>query len=222
MKTRGEVQRKTEINDVADLIGTGRAGTVPTAPASEPIPAASPPAKKKGGGYADFKSVNESREVPPRADVARVITTIFIDDVDAEWKLIDKWLKTPALKLTEHGHLNEAVAEAANYGQRAAVLLATAQLLHDKWELENKIIHAAMWTAANEALESQKKSGQRSKNITLDDVEMYCADEFADQWVAQETKKAEFKRTLAILESLAKRVNEHGDSLRGKLAKTRG
>ena len=157
-----------------------------------------------GGDGTPFRwpSANAAREKSVRPDLARVVETVFVRDIHAEWKDLEAGLELGE-KRSDHAHAVAALDKTAARAYRAHRLYLTARAAREDWELENEVIHGAMWSAATRDLQQEKVQGLRSKQVTDADVKARVATMFPDEYQAQEKRRRDLELTVKSLERLA-------------------
>jgi hypothetical protein len=219
MKNRSEVKKARQHAHPPDP---------PPAPESskrfdEPAPLATAQAAVLGDNPNpfDFPNANRAKVSILRPDLARVVETVFIDNIFEEWKHLEAALQLGE-KRAEHAHQIVAIDKAAARAYRAHRLYITARDVREAWELENEPIFSAMWSEATRDLQREKNSGARSKQITDADVKARCATMFPDEYRAQEDRRRKLELTVKSLERLAGLWEGRQGDLRSMVSKQRG
>lgn len=150
----------------------------------------------------DFPNANKAKLAKLRPDLDRVVETVFVKDIFADWKDLQAGLEIGE-KRSEHGHAVAALDKAAARADRAHRLYLTARAAREAWEAENEVIFGAMWSEATRALQKEKDDGLRSKQITDADVKNRVATMFPDEYQAQEARRRNIEYTVKSLERLA-------------------
>lgn len=150
----------------------------------------------------DFEHANRPKAEPMRADLDKVIESIFVNDIHAVWEELEAALRVGE-KRSEAGVMLKALDEAETNARKAHRLFITAKIAHEEWEKTNEPVFAAIWNEANRALQDEKDQGIRSKQITDADVRAKCAVIHPDEWKAQEVKRARAKATVDSLSHLS-------------------
>lgn len=217
MKTRSEVKAEQRAKATAETNAEtprAKAEVVDNEPAGD----AAPTPKKNPFNW---PNANAAKETDVRADLKQVVETIFVDDIMAEWKSLERALELGD-KRTEHAHVLIALDKAARRADRAFRLYLTAKMAREKWEAENEPVWGAMWDQAVRALQAEKDAGTRSKQVTDADVKARVAVLFPDEYRAQEEKRRAVEFTVKSLERLAdiwlKKVSNletHANKVRG-------
>lgn len=169
----------------------------------------------------DFPKVQlPTRRKALRPDLARIVDTVWVDDMHETWLRVRKSLRVGDRR-TEHGHLTRALDNARKLSYDAHRLYVTAERARSAWEADNALVNGAMWEEANKALQHEKSTGHRAKQITDGDIKAKAAVLFPDEWPAQESKRREVELTVENMKQLAREANEHVEDLRVMLAKLR-
>jgi hypothetical protein len=113
-----------------------------------------------------------------------------------------------------YGQLVDALDQAEEMAATAMELLINAKVTHDAFEIDSKIVKSALWDQATQALEQDKKSGVRTKQIVIADIESWIAVHHPDEWRALEVKIGQARRMVAMLEDLAERTRQRAGHLR--------
>lgn len=163
-----------------------------------PPPADAEPKKT----HYDFPNANKARDHALRPDLERITEEVFVRDLHAEWKELERGL-TVGEKRSEHAHSIAELDKAAHRAYRAHRLYLTARAAREEWELDNEVTFGAMISEATRSLQAEKDSGTRSKQITDADVRARVATLFPDEWRAQERKRRNVELTVKSLERLA-------------------
>ena len=193
------------------------ATTKPTTP--EPAESSSALEEPKRRAY-DFKSVNARKESHLRPDLAAIVETGWVEDMNKLWKCIKAALPIGERR-SEHGFLVKRLDEFRVLSYEAHNLYVTAKREEHRWELENEVTNAAMWNEASRELETEKSDKLRSKAITEADVRAKIMVLHPDEFVAQETRRKALKLTVEDLTYLVKVVAEGCEDTRVMLAKLR-
>lgn len=168
----------------------------------------------------DFEVANAAKESPIREDVKRVVDSIFIDDIAKVYRQLED-----ALELgddhSDRGTLAKRLGNAASNMRKAHRILSTAKVEKEAWETRNGLIFGAMWLEATRALQEEKDSKQRNKQITDADVKHKAAAIFGDEWHVQETERRRVKETVDSLVNLVDSWTAHHRALEVLLGKSR-
>ena len=202
MKKRSEATKPTE---------------TPTIP--EPAESSSSLEEPKKKAY-DFKSANARKESHLRPDLAAIVETVWVEDMNKLWKRIKAALPIGERR-SEHGFLVKRLDEFRVLSYEAHNLYVTAVREEHRWELENEVTNSAMWNEASRELETEKNDKIRTKAITEADVRAKIMALHPDEFMAQETKRKALKLTVVDLTYLVKVVNEACEDTRVMLAKLR-
>lgn len=173
---------------------------VPEAPKSEPIIDTHVP--KVPEDPFDFPSANASKKTKVRADLEKIVTTVFVVDLHDSWMKLRAAL-TVGEKRSEHGVLNKALDEAEEHSHLAHRVYITAKIERERWERENDTVWGAMWSEATKSLQKEKDEGLRAKQVTDADIKARVATLFPDEYVDIEVRRAKIKATVDSLEDLA-------------------
>lgn len=148
------------------------------------------------------------------AGFERITSRVFRVDVLAEYEALEQGLKfsTPAHR-ADYSELVDALDEATDNARRAHLLVVNGKVVLEAFELDTKIVLSDMRAQATAALQREKDSGQRSKQITDADVEAWMAHKFPDQWRDTESRRAKAKRMVDHLERLADLWKDRRQSL---------
>lgn len=168
-----------------------------------------------------FPSPHAAKVNKLRPDLAKIVETIRVVDMNETWLRMQKALKIGE-KSSEHGVLHKAIDHDPSLAYEAHRLYVTAKLEYKRWELANDVIHGAMWIASTQSLQREKDDGLRAKAITDGDVKARCATLFPDEWVAQELGRMQIKETVDNLEFLVKEVAILATTHTAMLQKLRG
>lgn len=153
-----------------------------------------------------FKSAQrKAKEHPIRPDAARVVETTFLVDVTDAIDEAKKFLSASAL---EDGALLRMLDRGDRLVYAANKAYLSFRLERERWETQNEVIFASMRNAASKALEDEKASGQRAKQITDADVVARAALMFGDEWVDQTQRRRSAKLAEDDLKFLTERVGE--------------
>lgn len=149
--------------------------------------------RKQGKARIQFASANAARKSPMRADIVRLVETqIFVDDVETLAAQLIKDLKLGELR-HERGHIKQALDDAQDNARKAHALYVTCVREREAWEKRNSVIVAGMKAEANDALQEEKRKGERNKAITNADLDSMCALLFGDEWIAQERERRDYE-----------------------------
>lgn len=150
----------------------------------------------------EFQDANRRPAKPLRADLQRVVETVYVKDIHEEWKVLEEGLQLGE-KRSEHAHAIAALDKASARAYRAHRLYLTARAARDDWEAENETYFAAMLEQATKSLQHEKDTGVRSKQITDQDVRARVAVLFPEEYKAQERRRRNVENTVKSLERLA-------------------
>ena len=134
----------------------------------------------------------------------RIIGRVFRVDVAAEYDELEAALKfdRPAHQL-DYADLVDALDLAIDNARRAHQLLVAGKVALEVFEVDVAVAAADMRRQATEALQKEKDAGARAKAITDGDVTAWMASQFADEYRAQQERRAKAKRMVEHLEWLA-------------------
>ena len=148
------------------------------APESKPAPimTAGPVKEKPGGELKKELAKNErdlfdhARAALPdapemRDDYQRVLQMTYVENFAEECRQCDADLELGEGR-SDHGRLNTALDKAEPNARRAHNLWSTLALDRKRFELDQDIFMAAMRNEATAALQAEKASGTRTKQIT--------------------------------------------------------
>jgi hypothetical protein len=122
---------------------------------------------------------------------------------------------------TEYGHILEALDEAEDCCRAANRLLVTTQVNRREWELENEGTLAVLRSEATRALQAEKASGERTKQITEGDITAKVAELFPDEYRVQAMRGEHLKRLTESIENLSEVWASRCRSLNTMLGKHR-
>lgn len=198
------------------------ANTPKSEESSPSIPESTPNIGGDGDDDIEFENAHAGgKEHPLREDMNRIVETVFVVDMHKTWRKVKKSLRIGENR-SDHGTLQQALDNAEHLAHEAHRLFVTAKVERDRWEAENDVVFAAMYSQASHELQQDKASGARSKQITDADVRAKCAAMFPDQWKYQETKRAKVKATVDSLANLSEVAMSRCRTLQAMLGKLRG
>lgn len=145
------------------------------------------------------ENAHAAREVALTAGYARIVETIFVKDPAEAYARLEKDLRIGDERAT-YGALVKALDEAETNARGAHRLYISAKVERERWELENEVLFGAMRDVALRALQREKDTGERTKQITDADVASRCAVLYPDQYKAQALTR---KKVKAMEDSLA-------------------
>ena len=117
-------------------------------------------------------------------------------------------------RLLNYGTLADALDRAFDNSRDAFLLVINAKVALMKLESDIEVQTSDMRKQATKALDVEKQSGQRTKQVTNDDVIARMAAMYPDEFRAVEEKKTKAKGMLAYFEQLAGLVKERGKDIR--------
>jgi hypothetical protein len=170
--------------------------TASVAPPIHPPPAEAPPL---------FTSANKTPgQVTPVADWDRIVETVYAVDPWKEYEELERHLEIGDER-NDVGTLKRALDRSSRLALRAHQLYLAAKLHQTNVELDTSAIWTKMRDEATAALEAEKKTGDRKKQITESDVENEIVARFGDEYRAQRTKREKLKGMVAQMLWLAER-----------------
>ncbi len=149
-----------------------------------------------------FESANAVRKSKVRADLEKIVETVFVVNLHASWTKLKEQL-TVGEKRSEHGTLNKALDGAEENSHLAHRVYITAKIERERWERENDVTWGAMWSEATKSLQKEKEEGTRAKQVTDADIKARVATLYPDEYVEIEVRRAKIKATVDSLEDLA-------------------
>lgn len=148
---------------------------------------------------------------------SRIVTSLFtsVEDPMATYqKLRGALTMGGRASASSHGQIIDALDAAEDNAATAMELLVNAKVTHDSFEIDAKILLAALRDRATSVLEDEKAKGERKKAITEADVESTMGAMFPDEWRALEDRRGKAKRMVAMIEDLAERCRQRAGHLR--------
>lgn len=132
---------------------------------------------------------------------ATVQERIFtLPDPNGEYEELERSMK---LGTREFDSVSRALDDAEDNARRAHKLYVNARLDYERFGIDADIIEAGMAAQARTELEREKESGQRSKQITQDDVKHKCLVLFPDEWRDLAERRIKGRKMLEHLERFA-------------------
>lgn len=159
---------------------------------------------------------------------ARIVRSVFdLPDVWTEYQELRASLKSEQrASAMSSGRLLDELDGAGDRSQRGAELLAVVKAAHDDFEMLANISTAGMHDRAVEALladnDERKAEKKAVKRVNKDDVAATIATMFPDEWADLSQKRSRSKRAVAVVESLADRLQERQRDLRAMVQAKRG
>lgn len=202
MKKRSEVKAEKNTAVAESDRSDDAPDTSTTSNEIPPPPESSPSIPKTPENPFNFPNANRAKQSRLRDDLTKVVDTIFVKDIYAEWKDLEAGLEIGE-KRSDHAVAVRELDKASARAYRAHRLYLTARAAREAWELENEVIHGAMVSEATRDLQREKDSGVRSKQITDADVKSRVATMFPDEYKAQEERRRNVEFTVKSLERLA-------------------
>ena len=135
-------------------------------------------------------------------DIVKIVTSVYAIDAHRDYQDLEQTLEVGEER-SSYGVLVKHLDKAESRARRAHALYLGAKLELARWEFDSKKVVGAMRARATEKLEAEKSAGDRKKAITNADVEATMADEFPDEWAAQELTRVRLKGVCEHLETLA-------------------
>lgn len=135
-------------------------------------------------------------------DIVKIVTSVYAIDAHRDYQDLEQNLEVGEER-SSYGVLVKHLDKAESRARRAHALYLGAKLELARWEFDSKKVVGAMRARATEKLEAEKSAGDRKKAITNADVEATMADEFPDEWAAQELTRVRLKGVCEHLETLA-------------------
>jgi len=181
----------------SDATGEGVQGIeVPHDPAAKPEVKTAP--AKEADPFDDFI------KTPPRlsGDFDRVVERVFTIDVLPVFDRLEAELVIGEDR-SDYGTVRKHLDRAEDNARLAHKLYASARVEQEGYVIDMRPIRAAMMDRANRELQREKNEGARSKAITKEDIENWVAQNFADEYRAQEIKELKLRKTTEHMERLA-------------------
>lgn len=177
-------------------------------------------AKLSAARAAVFENPYAAKEHPMPTPMRRIVEHHFDDDetdIAVEHKALEKLLDSSE----RVGHQSNALEQAETNARRAMKLYLRFRQARFEWEQDNKVVFSSMRIEATKALQAEKQSGTRSKQITDADVETMCASLFPDEMRAQEVRRNKAHLTEKSLEHLVEVWSSKCRSLNALVGKGR-
>ncbi len=144
-------------------------------------------------------------------DLAGLVERVFDVDFDADMRLVETSLKFGDAERADLKLLRRALDEQPDNARIAHRLYCNAREAREVFEIDAKIVESSMREDAVHRLQTEKKSGQRTKAITDADVESMMASLYPDQYrdLARRRKRVEMlcKHLEELAEISKKRIN---------------
>jgi hypothetical protein len=123
-----------------------------------------------------------------------------LPDPNAEYDELERAMK---LGTREFDSVSRALDDAEDNARRAHKLYVNARLEYERFSIDADIIEAGMAAQARTELEREKETGQRSKQITQEDVKHKCLAMFPDEWRDLAERRVKGRKMLEHLERFA-------------------
>lgn len=159
-----------------------------------------------------FGSANAAKKSEMSAQIIRVVEKVFITDIEGTYDKLEAELRLGDQR-SDKAAIQEALDNAQTNVRKAFNLWITVKNAREAWEKTNAVIHAGMRTEAMAALQREKDTGKRSKQITDADVVHKCAELFGDEWVTQENEREKYELFESSLKNLAEAWQSRGFNL---------
>lgn len=162
-------------------------------------PAGKPEAKKP-----EADPFDEFIKTTPRlsGDFDKVVERVFAIDVLPVFDRLESELVIGEDR-SDYGTVRKHLDRAEDNARLAHKLYASARVEQEGYVIDMRPIRAAMMDRANRELQREKTEGARSKAITKEDIENWVAQNFADEYRAQEMKELKLRKTTEHMERLA-------------------
>lgn len=168
----------------------------------------------------EFGSANAAKKSGMRADIVRVVDTVFVNDIEPAYKrLVDELMLGELRK--DRDKIIWALDRAQENARLAGTLYVTIKREREAWEKRNEPLFGAMKLKANERLQEEKDNKQRNKAITDSDVTAMCAAIFGDEWIIQEKERSDYKLAEESFKNLAECWRDRANDLRSILSALR-
>lgn len=131
----------------------------------------------------EFENPHAATEAPFEPGFQRIVETVYCKDTYETYLELVEFLKPKEQRTTRDLDNVEFMA------RKAHDLWMTAKRERTRWEMDNKVIFAAMHERSALDLQREKDSGQRSKQITDADIQARCALNWPDEYRAQELRQ---------------------------------
>jgi len=147
-----------------------------------------------------FASANKGPGITP--DFERIVETVYAVDAWREFEDLERNIEIGDGR-GDYATVREHLDGAERRARRAHALYLSAKLELLKFETECEKVTAAMRQKATDALQDEKRDGDRRKAITDADVRAKMAEMFPEEFGHQEIKLAKLKGAVAHLERIA-------------------
>ncbi len=164
-------------------------------------------------GRVEFGSANAARKSEMRPDLVRLVSTIWIQDIEGTSKRLHAELQLGEQR-SDRGSVVMSTDRCQANALEAQALYVTFVREREAWEKRNDVIFAGMRIEANAALQEEKAKGQRNKTITNADTDAMMALLFGDQWVIQEKERRDYKLAEEYFKNLAERWSHRSNNLK--------
>lgn len=153
--------------------------------------------------------------------VRKIVETIFRVDFAKESKRLHENL-TVGEGRNDHATVALHLDHAPDNAVDAHRLWVNMKIEYERYKLDREPMMARMRENANDALQSEKDAGSRSKTITEADIKAKIAELYPDEYRDQELEKKRLELAVDNLEVFAKMWSEKGNDLRTILNRMRG
>lgn len=132
-----------------------------------------------------------------------VINTVIDEriDVKAEYEALEEALEIKDALTPEA--VRRSLERVEGFALRASKLLTIAKVVRERYKIDMHVAMGSMRDQALAALEAEKKSGGRTKQITIDDVAAKVASIHPDEWRELSERLARAEYFVKHLERLA-------------------
>jgi hypothetical protein len=161
-----------------------------------------PTSRNEGGGHVQTRTRVEEEPLPQ--GYRQIVESIFIDDPYEKYRQLERKLQVGQEGRALHASVNAALDEAESNARLAHKLWMSAKVERDRWERQNATIFAAMRIEATNALQYEKDTGKRNKQITDADVDHQAALMFREEWTNQQNRR----KRVEVMERSMENLNE--------------
>jgi hypothetical protein len=145
----------------------------------------------------------------------RIVESVFTVDPWAAYETLEKSLKLAGeAHRADYATLITALDACQDNSREAHRLFVSAKVAVARYEADASVLLVDMRKQATAALDEEKASGERKKQITEADVESRIAALFPDEWRALEDRRARAKGMVLHIERLAELWKERCRDLR--------
>lgn len=161
------------------------------------------------------------RSLAPAYD--RIVTRMIPEDPEGDYDELERALRlrTSPAHRAEAAEIQDALDGAQHNAWRAHKLHIGARLAHELCEADAKIKLAPMRDGAVAALQVEKTTGARSKQITDADVESKMAEMWPDEWRAIALDRLRSRKAVDKFEEFAKLWGTRAQTLQAELGTAR-